>query len=186
MTRGAIALLALLAALAAAGCGGGGDSASGADPDTYAHDVCGAIQTWQQSLTTGANNMSKDLGAGSTPAQVKGKLVDFMGAAVAATDKMVADVKAAGPPAVDDGEKLQADLEAGLQKADDAFKDAKASAEKLDTSSAASFQQGATDLQQTLQTQGTAIQTTFEGLDTKYNSKDLNEAFDKEPACKSL
>ena len=45
-------------AFAAAGCGGGGggSSASGTKPETWAADVCGALQTWTDDLKSGSQN----------------------------------------------------------------------------------------------------------------------------------
>jgi hypothetical protein len=185
MLRAPIAGLAVAAALAASACGGG-SSAGGAPPKQYAADVCGAISGWQKELQTSASSMGSKLGASSTPADVKAKLVEFMDTAVSATDTMVSKVKDAGPPAVDDGAKLQRELENALAKARTAFAQARDKAKSLPTDDQAAFQREATALGTTLNEQGSAISTTFNEIDTKYNSKELNQAFDKEPACKSL
>ena len=184
--RAALVTLLASAALVASGCGGGEDGASGAAPDEYAANVCGAIASWQKELQASASNMSSKLGASSTPADVKAQLVAFMEDATKSTDAMLAKVKDAGPPAVDDGEALQRDLEAGLGDAQEAFAQARDDAKSLPTDDQAAFQREASALGTTLTEQGTAIGQTFNGLSTKYDSKELNEAFDKEPACKSL
>lgn len=187
MLRVLIAGLVVAAALAASGCGGGGDgSSSGTPPGEYASSVCGAISNWQKELQASVSTMSADLSSSSTPAEVKAKLVEFMDSAVTSTDKMVTTVKDAGRPDVDDGEKLQSDLVNGLTRAKDAFAQARDKAKTLPDNDQAAFQREATALGTTLTEQGSAIETTFKGLSTKYDSKDLNEAFDKDPACKSL
>jgi hypothetical protein len=185
MLRAPLAALVAVAALVAAGCGGG-DSASGADPEQYASDVCGAISSWQKELQTSVNTMTSKLSASSTPADVKAQLVAFMEGATESTDKMLDKVKDAGPPAVEDGEALQRDLEAGLTNAQKAFSQARDKAKSLPTGDQAAFQRGASALGTTLNAQGTAIGQTFNGLSTKYDSDELNQAFDKEPTCKSL
>ena len=184
--RLSLAAAVFAATVAAAGCGGGDGGASGTPPDEFAASVCGAIGDWQKSLQSGAQKMGADLGAASTPDQVKSKLVEFMGNSVEATDTMISKVKQAGPPAVDDGEQLQNDLVSGLEKASTAFKQAETQAKNLPTGNQADFQREAQDLTQTLQTQGTAIETTFNNLDKKYDSEELDKAFDEEPACKSI
>jgi hypothetical protein len=186
--RGAIAVLAAAAAFGAAGCGGGdgADSAEGAEPAQYAADVCGAIASWQQELQASATTMQSKLNTSSTPADVKAGLVTFMEGATKSTDGMIAKVKEAGPPAVEDGEALQSDLEKGLSDAQTAFAKARDDAKALPTNDQAAFQREAQALGTTLQREGTAIGQTFNGLSTKYDSKELNEAFDKEPACTSL
>jgi type IV pilus biogenesis protein CpaD/CtpE len=184
--RAPLAALVVVAALAASGCGGGGSSAVGTPPDQYAAGVCGAISDWQKELQSSISTMSSKLSASSTPDEVKGKLVEFMEAATKSTESMLSKVKAAGPPAIDDGAKLQSDLEAGLTKAKNAFAQARDKAKALPTDDPAAFQREATALGTTLTEQGSAIEATFKGLSTKYDSKDLNQAFDEEPACKSL
>ena len=188
MLRASLAALIAVVALVASGCGGGdgGSSGGGADPEQYAADVCGAISSWQKELQTDVTTMTSKLSASSTPADVKTQLVAFMESATASTDKMLAKVKEAGPPDVDDGEALQRDLEAGLTDAQKAFAQARDKAKSLPTDDQAAFQREASALGTTLNTQGTAIGPTFNGLSTKYDSKDLNEAFDKEPTCQSL
>ena len=186
MLRAAVVTLVASAALAATGCGGGEEGAAGAPPDEYAADVCGAIASWQKELQSSATTMSSKLSASSTPADVKTELVSFMEDATKSTDAMLAKVKDAGPPAVEDGEALQRDLESGLTDAQTAFAQARDKAKDLPTGDRAAFQREASALGTTLNEQGTAIGETFNGLSTKYDSKELNEAFDKEPACNSL
>jgi hypothetical protein len=189
--RALIAGLFAAAALAAGGCGGGDDggSASGADPGQYAADVCGAIANWQNELQTSATAMQSKLSGGGgqpTPADVKTELVAFMEGATKSTDDMLAEVKEAGPPAVEDGEALQRDLEKGLGEAQAAFARARDQAKELPTDDQAAFQREGAEIQSTLSEEGTKIGQTFNGLSTKYDSKELNEAFDKEPSCRSL
>jgi hypothetical protein len=184
----ALATFLVAAALVAAGCGGGDDggSAGGAAPEQYAADVCGAISDWQKELQTSATTMQSKLGTGSTPADVKTELVTFMEGATKSTDDMLAKVKEAGPPDVEDGEALQRDLEKGLTDAQAAFAQARDEAKTLPTDNPATFQSEAQKLGTTLNEEGTKIGQTFNGLSTKYDSKELNEAFDKEPSCRSL
>lgn len=185
--RAAIAGLFSAAALVVAGCGGDdGGSASGADPEQYAADVCGAISDWQKELQTSATTMQSKLSASSTPEDVKSELVAFMEGATKSTDDMLAKVKEAGPPAVEDGEALQRDLEQGLGDAQTAFADARDKAKELPTEDRAAFQREASALGATLNQEGGKIGQTFNGLSTKYDSRELNEAFDKEPSCQSL
>ena len=189
MLRTAFTAVFVAAAFAVAGCGGGDDGASGgdgADPEQYAADVCGAIGSWQKELQSGATSMQSKLGAASSPADVKTELVAFMETAAKATDNMLAKVKEAGPPDVENGEALQADLEKGLTAAQTAFAAARDDAKALPTDNPATFQAEAQKLGSTLNEEGAKIGQTFNGLSTKYDSKDLNQAFDKEPACKSL
>ena len=130
--------------------------------------------------------MTSSLSGASTPAQVKARLVDFTKQAVTLTHTMVAKVKAAGPPDIKDGDKLQSDVEHGLAQAEAAFAQARDSAKQLPANDPSAFQQEATKLGEVLSKQGTAIQSTFDKIDTKYSSKDLNDAFSKQASCKQL
>ena len=185
--RASFAAVAVAVALVAGGCGGDdGGSAGGADPEQYAADVCGAISDWQKELQTSATTMQSKLTPRSTPEDVKTELVAFMEGATKSTEDMLGKVKEAGPPAVEDGEALQRDLENGLGDAHTAFAQARDKVKELPTDDRAAFQREASTLGTTLNQQGTKIGETFNGLSTKYDSRELNEAFDKEPSCKSL
>jgi hypothetical protein len=130
--------------------------------------------------------MQSKLGAASTPADVKTELVAFMEGATKSTDDMLAKVEEAGPPAVEDGEALQSDLEKGLGDAQAAFAEARDKAKELPTDDEAAFRREGGEIQSTLNEEGSKIGQTFNGLSTKYDSRELNEAFDKEPSCQSL
>jgi hypothetical protein len=186
--RAALPSLLASLALAVAVCGGddGASGGGGADPEQYAADVCGAIANWQKELQSSASTMQSKLGTASTPADVKTELVGFMEGATKATDKMLAEVKEAGPPDVENGEALQRDLEKGLTAAQTAFASARDDAKNLPTDNPATFGTEAQKLGTTLSEEGSKIGQTFNGLSTKYDSKELNSAFDREPACKSL
>lgn len=184
-------LLALLLSvatlgLAAAGCGGGGSdsSASGTKPETWAASVCGALETWANDLKAGSQSLSSDLQSSSDLKAVKEKLVTFLENARTSTETMVADVKAAGPPAVKDGEAIQTDLETGLSEARTSFDHAVTTAKDLKATNPTAFMTGVTNLGQQIQTE---LQTTaehFRNIETKYDAGDLDEAMSKEPSCK--
>jgi hypothetical protein len=184
-------LLALLLsvatlALAASGCGGGGNesSASGTKPETWAASVCGALETWANDLKTGSQSLSSDLQSSGDLKGVKEKLVTFLQNARTSTQTMVADVEAAGPPAVKDGEAIQNDLEAGLSAARDSFDHAVTTAKDLKATNPTAFMAGVTNLGQQIQTELQKTAEHFKNIETKYDAGDLDEAMSNEPACK--
>ena len=183
-----LALLSVVAtlAVAAAGCGGGGDSssASGTKPETWSANVCGALQTWENDLQSGSQQLSSDIGTSPDLKSVKRKLVKFLQNSEQSTQKMVDDVKAAGAPAVKDGPAIQRDLESGLTGARDSFQRAVAQAKKLNTSKAKTLTMGLSTLAQTIQSELTATGRHFSNLETKYDVGDLNKAMADEPSCK--
>jgi hypothetical protein len=187
-----IRLLALLSTLvllafAAAGCSGGGSdssSASGTKPETWSADVCGALQTWEDDLKSGSQQLSSDIRSSNNLKSVKQKLVVFLQNAQQSTEKMVADVKSAGAPAVKDGPAIQRDLESGLTEARSSFQRAVTQAKKLPTNNARTLTTGLSSLAQQIQGELTATGNHFSNLDKKYDVGDLNEAMADEPSCK--
>jgi prophage DNA circulation protein len=179
-------LAAAILAFAAAGCGGGGDSssASGTKPETWSADVCGALQTWEDDLKSGSQQLSSDIRSSTDLKSVKQKLVAFLEDAQKSTEKMVSDVKAAGAPAVKDGPAIQQDLESGLTGAQNSFEHAVTQAKKLPTNNPRALTTGLTTLGQTIQSELTATGQHFSNLENKYDVSDLNEAMKDEPACK--
>ena len=171
-------------AFAAAGCGGGSDSSSssGTDPETWAADVCGALSTWTDDLRTKSQSLSSDLQSSSDLKQVKSKLVTFLDDAKASTQKMVDDVKAAGPPEGKNGTTVQEDLESGLSDARDALDKAESKAEDLDTTNARTFLTGVSNLGQQVQAELQATAEHFNSI--KSTSGELDNAISNEPSCK--
>ena len=186
MLRAAVVTLLAATALVVSGCGGDGGGGEGTAPEEYAAAVCGALTAWQNELQTSATTMGSTVGAATSPTEARTKLVEFMDAMTKSTQTMVSKVEGAGAPAVDDGEALHRDLVAGLQDAQEAFAAARDRAEALPTDDPTAFQQQAGEISATLNREGSAIGSAFTGLSTKYDSQELNEAFNSEPACQSL
>jgi chromosome segregation ATPase len=181
-----VLFLAATLAFAAAGCGGGGDSSSsssGTKPDEWASSVCGALQTWEDDLQSASQQLSADITARSDPKSVKQKLVTFLENSEKSTEKLVDDVKAAGAPAVKDGEAIQRDLEASLTEAQNSFDRAATKAKNLQATPQA-LATGLSTLAQTIQSELTTTGQHFSSLENKYDFGDVNKAMADEPACK--
>jgi hypothetical protein len=173
-------------ALAAAGCGGsGGTKYSGASPDAWAATVCGALADWAQGLQADTRALNSQLRNANTIESVKATFVVFLTGARTSADTMIEKIHRVGPPAVEDGEAIQSQLEKGLNKARNSLTRAEKRAKALPTSDAQSFSSGVTALGQDVQKELTATRSTFGGLD-KYNNEDLNRATSEEPACSRL
>jgi hypothetical protein len=183
----ALLLTAVALAFAAAGCGGGGDSgssSSGESPEAWAADVCGALQTWTQDIQAKSQALGSDIRSSGDFKSAKGKLVAFLDDTKASTQKMIDDVKAAGPPDTDNGPSLQQELEAGLTQVRDTFDNAVTQAKALDTSNTSAFISGVSELSQQIQSEAAAIETHFKKIES--SAGDLNKAIQDEPACKSF
>jgi len=172
---------------AAAGCGsGGGTNYSGAKPDAWAATVCGALTDWAQGLQADSRTLSADLQNAKDISTVKAKFVVFLESASRSAGTMISKVKAAGPPAVKNGDELQSDLEGGLSAAKRSFEKAVAKAKALPAKDPQAFSNGVSNLGQDVEKELTATGEAFNKLGSKYNDKNLNEATSKEPSCSTL
>jgi len=177
---------ALVGAAAGCGSGGGGTKYSGAKPAAWAATVCGALTDWAQGLQADSKTLSADLQNAKDISTVKAKFVVFLESASRSAGTMISKVKAAGPPAVKNGDELQSDLEGGLSAAKRSFEKAVAKAKALPTKDPQGFSNGVTNLGQNVEKELTATGEAFNKLGSKYNDKNLNEATSKEPSCSKL
>ena len=179
-------VVVLAAALAGCGGGGGGTSYSGTSPDAWAATVCGGLKEWTQSLKADSQLLGSGVAGGGNLKTAKSKLIVFLRHAEQNTRKMNAKVRSAGVPAVKDGEAIQRELEAGLERAGASFERATATAKNLPTDDTEGFLRGFVTLGQDIQNELVATGRSFEGLGDKYDAKEINEAVAKQPACKQL
>jgi hypothetical protein len=98
---------------------------------------------------------------------------------------MLQKVEAAGAPAVDDGEAIARDLREELAKIKPVFEGARESAEALPDDPEA-FVDAAQDLGSALAAGGGEVGGRLEATQEKYDSPELEKAFDEEPACQTL
>lgn len=154
------------------GCGGSDESAS----ESYANDVCSSFNTWASSIEETTATL-KDQGLSLTGDDVRNAIDD----AGAATDLLVTNVKDAGPPETEDGDKAQSELQTltnQLEHQLDVVKDAAGSGQSalalVSTVSSA------------VSTAASDVQSTFNELDNLDPAGELSEAFKSSDDCKSL
>jgi hypothetical protein len=159
-----VLLTAIVLAFAAAGCGGGddggnGDSASSAaEPSVWAASVCGALA----------------------------RFVTFLEDAEESSGEMVDKVEEAGPPNVSQGEAIQNDLVGTLGDVQQSFSQAVDKANELSTSSLQSFSSGVSKLSEDVQDHLATTGGEFNSLSDRYQSPELDDATDGEPACQQF
>lgn len=168
---GSLTVVALTAFLLV-GCGGSDESAS----ESYANDVCSSFNTWTSSIEETTNTL-KDQGLSITGDDVRNAIDD----AGAATDLLVTNLKDAGPPETEDGDKAQSELQTltnQLEHQVDVVKDAAGSGQSalalVSTVSSA------------ISTAAGDVQSTFNELDNLDPAGELSEAFKNSDDCKSL
>jgi hypothetical protein len=179
-----LALLVTVIAVAASGCGGdsGGNKVEGASPDQWSGDICTAVADWVQDLQTRASQPPKTR---RTVADVRAQLVDFISDVVSRTDQMLADVRAAGRPSVEDGDKIARDLLSRLQSLRATLVRARQTVQRL-PDDPSRFAPAAQDLGRSIQKAGGDIGDQIDQLDEKYDAEELSKAFNDNPRCSDL
>ena len=185
-----VVLSVVVLAFAAAGCGGGGgddgDSASGTAPDLWAASVCGALGNWVTSLQEGSRELGTQMRDTKDLKTVKSRFVTFLENAEESSHEMVEKVKEADAPDVEQGEAIQEELVTALEKVENSFSNAVDNANDLSTDSLAQFSQGVGKLSQDVQNNLATTGSDFNSLSDKFNSTELDNATDGEPACQQF
>ena len=190
--RTLVLLLSLVVlAFAAAGCGGGGGgddngNGSAAAPDIWAASVCGALGNWVTSLQDGSRRLGTQMRETKDLKTVKARFVSFLEDAEQSSKELVDKVKEAGPPDVEQGEAIQEDLVTALEKVNESFSNAVDKAEKLSTDSLQSFSSGVGKLSQDVQSNLATTGEDFSTLSDRFQSTELDNATDGEPACQQF
>jgi hypothetical protein len=184
----ALLLSLVVLAFAAAGCGGGDDdgSDSAAAPDVWAASVCGALGNWVTSLQDGSRRLGTQMRDTKDLKTVKARFVSFLEDAEQSSEEMVEKVEEAGPPDVEQGEAIQDDLVGALEKVNQSFSNAVERANELSTSSLQSFSSGVGELSQDVQKNLATTGQDFSTLSDRFQSSELDNATDGEPACQQF
>ncbi len=154
----------------------------GASPDQWSGDICSAVSDWARDLQTRAGEPPKST---RTVADIRAQLVDFISDVVTRTDEMLADVRAAGQPSVEDGDKIARDLLARLQSLRTTLVRARGTVQQL-PDDPSKFGPAAQDLGASIQKAGSDIGDQIDQLDEKYDAEDLSKSFNDNPRCSDL
>ena len=180
----------VLLAFAAAGCGGGGDDngskSAAAEPSVWAASVCGALGNWVKDLQDGSRQLGPQRKDTKDVKTVEARFVDFLENAEQSSEEMVEKVKDAGPPDVDQGEAIQEDLVTALEQVNASFSKAVDKANDLSTDSLQSFSSGVGDLSEDVQNNLATTGQDFSTLSDRFQSSELDDATDGEPACQQF
>lgn len=178
----------LLLALALSGVAAGANQ--NATPKKWVSVFCGSIYTWEKTLTktnAGLNKTFAQLqrtGKADAPT-VKRKLVSGLTVMVATTGTMIDKIKHVGPPAIENGAKLQSSVISGLGLVRKAFTQALGSAKKLPKNNVTQFRKQGLALAKSLQASANRIRAAFVPVQ-RYATKELNDAAANDAACKKL
>jgi hypothetical protein len=188
--RRIVSIALVTGALAAtAGCGGGdgggGGSGNTVSPEAWSAAVCSAVGGWATDLQTASESLSGAMSGATSVADVRERFVTFLETAIARSDQMLSEAEAAGQPDVEDGGEIADFLLDELRSFKTALEDARDQAEDL-PDDPAGFTQGAQEIGASLEQVGEDAAKGFDELDDKYQSAELQQAFEDEPACQEL
>jgi hypothetical protein len=183
--RGFAALIAVLvlASVFAAGTSAR-PAARGISANAWVTQVCTAITTWKGHVVKRSTAVSKSNPTSLT--QLHAALVSFLTGIVADTDRMIAATDAAGTPSVSHGKEVASALHSGLAKLRGYFAQDLSKAKKLSRTNPQKFSAGATALSAALSKQSDQIVASFDAIDKKYPSSELDRALKTAPACRGL
>jgi hypothetical protein len=183
-----------------AGCGGGngktGAEQNGRPPDVWARDFCTAIQTWADGVRGRTEKMTDDLaqevGAPgdvltlSEAKQFRNLLIEGMDDVIVLTDEAGEALKAAGTPAIENGEELSSIFSEFITDFRTVAVDAGEKARAINVRDPEEFNQGA----QEFGAAASQFKSAFseEDADKRFPEApaELREAFADEPACAGI
>jgi len=163
--------------------------AAGATTSTaaeYAQTFCTKLGTWQKDISDGEQAVQSDLDNASSVADIKKTFVQFLDDAVSSGKGVVAALKSAGSPDVKDGAVIATAVRSAFGGIVTVFDHARSDAKKLSPTSQAKFTTGVKKIQTTLATASTQFTKQFSALSKKYETTELDAAFNAEPSCSAL
>jgi hypothetical protein len=174
----------LLAAFGAAGVTAAGAATSSAGE--YAEALCTNLTSWQQEISDGEATVQADLQNAQSVSEVKTTFVQFLDDAVASGKVVVSELKAAGAPDVKDGAAVATTVRTAFAGIVKVFESARSDAKKLSTTDDSKFTAGVTKIQKSLDAASQKFGKAFTAAGKKYDTKELDTAFNAEPACSQL
>ena len=168
-------VVALLAASFAGGCGGddGGESSA----TEWADDVCSAITSWRDSVTSTTDSLR----SGNLGEDALTSAVDDL---ASATSDFVDDVRGLGPPDTEGGQEAKESLD---QLADDADENLSTVQNAIDdVSSPSEIVEAITVISAAVSTMGQQLSSTFAELEQLDPGGDLETAFNEADSCNEL
>jgi hypothetical protein len=174
----AVALVLALAPIQAMAQG------SSVDPATYVHSVCTTLTSYKTQVSS--LESSAGLANATSIADVRDKLVAFLGKVSSATSSAVTNLQNAGAPNIKNGNKIAALIVRQVSALGDAFTKAARDAQKLNTSSVNAFKRGADAIDKSVVAAGKSATRVLDAAKKRYNTKVLKSAQTADPSCQGL
>jgi hypothetical protein len=187
MARAAATLAAAACLALLAGCGGGGDSGGGGEVkvESYANSVCTALTMWKRSLLDASTALVQKTQTGSLK-RARTLFVSYFDGAIGETDTMLASVRDAGVPDLENGDAVVAEMSKELGVFRPILVEARTKARNLPVNDVTLFAPQAQALGTRFQIELNGIATLFEAVDEKVGAPDLVEAALADSTCREL
>lgn len=170
-------VVAALVAVAIAGCGG----SSGIKPAAYVRSMCSALGNWKTDVQNAGVQLQGSGATGASRDVAKRDYQRFVAALLTATRRAATALQSAGAPDVKNGKQIASSLSGAFTTASSRLAQANTQATKIPTTSATTFQLGASSV--TAQ-----IRSALQGIAgvSPSQSAPLRSAAAKEPSCQVL
>jgi hypothetical protein len=183
---GALALM-VIAGAGLAACGNGGESKQSAPP-SWASTFCRSFDSYERGvgdLSTRFNQTVQSMPASDLAAR-KAALVEYLSGSIARTDEFLRALNRAGEPSVPDGADLVGSIAVGFRDLRATLADAQHGAERLSESDAAAFSTTIGEITALISTGSNRSREAISRARTRYETRELDQAFDRAPACQTI
>lgn len=186
MTTGRPALAAAVAVVVlVAGCGGsaGGDGKSVA---AWTANACTAIVNWNLRIEEDGAGFERAAPAAGSAEALRREWAGFLDDVVRDTDRLIAEFEAAGTPPVEDGPAIRRDFHAGLDRLREFFVHERERAAKLPVDDLQTFAAALEEQGESIQGSTADLEKAFVDVGKKYESDEIDQAWEEEEACSEL
>jgi hypothetical protein len=183
------ACAALLTSLLVACTGAnGGTSAeqTGRPVAAWAKDICATMQSFESTREVRARQAQNRFAAATNAKEVRASIAQFFGDLAILAEQARDEARAAGQPAVENGQEVSAALSKALEDMQAVYTDNSRAVGKLAVEDDAQFQEQVTLLAQGAQERVQSINETLKHRLTANPSEAVSDAMRDEPACDFL
>jgi hypothetical protein len=180
-------LLVVMAAAGLAACGNS-DESNGPAARSWASKFCRSFSSYERGvgdLSARFNGSVQSMPAGDLAAR-KRALVEYLSGSIGRTDEFLRALDGAGKPDVPDGADLVESISIGFRDLRTTLVDARRDAERLSESDPAAFGTSVGEIAGLISTGSNRSREAIFRARTRYETRELDRAFDRADACQTL
>ena len=179
--RGFVVCCVSALALAAAGCGSN-EKAIGRSPDVWWLDICTALTRFEDGTYANKRMLEQHVRNSKSVVEARSAVIHYIDFAIRKTNALLADIRRAGQPAVENGDQLTRAFQQAFIPFRRALIQSRAQAQRLPADPERFFE-GLQEIQQRLLTSAREISRRGKAANDKYATDELEKAYDNEVAC---